>query len=99
MGDTRKAESGVVSVSRDVSVTVPVLAAGASADVVLAADAAFKQATCVGVDVRGATMLAGLEGLSAFVSDPTTGVVTVRCFADAAGCAGGAQLARVYQQF
>lgn len=95
MGDSRKAESGVVGVERDVSVTVPVLAAGASADVALAADLAWAQKVAINIVPRGATLLAGLEGMSAFVSNPTTGVVTVRCFADAAGCAGGAQTARL----
>lgn len=97
MGDSRKAESGVVGVERDVSVTVPVLAAGASADVALTADLAWADLDCVSISPRGAALLAGLEGMSAFISNPTTGVVTVRCYADAAGCAGGAQLARLSQ--
>lgn len=97
MGDSRKAESGVVGVERDVSVTVPVLAAGVSGDVLLAADLAWKQVAAISVEPRGATLLAGLASMSAFVSDPALGVVTVRCVADAAGCAGGAQLARLSQ--
>lgn len=92
--ESRKAESGPVVIQRDVDVTVPALLDTASADVALTADAAFAGGGPVSV-APNAAMLAGLATMSAWVSDTTTGVVTVRCVATVAGCAGGAQAVRI----
>lgn len=90
----RSAEAGPVFSEGSATMVVPAILAGASADVALPANAQFESAAPgapVDVCLIGAP-LAGLAGLIAWVSNPATGVITVRFLADAAGCAGGNQL-------
>lgn len=87
----RVGQSGTVIPERNVSVTVPNITKGDFADVALAADAAFKNRTRVDVVFRGATVLANLGVVGAYVSDPATGVVKVRFAAFTGNVATAAQ--------
>lgn len=82
MGDSRNAESGSLLPVRQLTVTVPNILDGDSADVDLPADPAFKDpsgavAVPVSVVFKGAP-LANLGLLGAWVKTITTGVITVR---------------------
>ncbi len=88
----RIGQSGTPITERDVSVTVPAITAGATGEVALTADLAFKGKTRVNAEFRGTTVQANLALAAAYVSNPTTGVVTLRFIAGTGNVAGGAQL-------
>ena len=85
----RKAQSGTSLPQKLKSVTVPAIGIGAVADVALAADADY-----AGIDevlaLPAAALEANLVVAGAWVSNPATGVVTVRFHAGAVAVAGGA---------
>ncbi len=92
----RTGTTGPVEAHRDVSAAVGVVAAGAVADVALAADTGLIGVDVVRADLRGAPYdpAIGLVGAS---NDPATGVVTVRVIAGTGGVAAGALLLRLSQ--
>jgi hypothetical protein len=80
MGSTRNADAGPLFPSRRVTATVPNITDGDQADLVLPADLAFAGGGVVRpvrADFVGAP-LANLGITGCWVSNPTTGVVTVR---------------------
>jgi hypothetical protein len=83
-----------VETIRDLVVAVPAIAANVNADVVLAADAAWKGETAVDVTTIGAP-LAGLQVVGVWVSNPATGALTVRFSAGVGGVAAGNQSLRL----
>jgi hypothetical protein len=79
----RAGDAGPVLISRRATVAIGIIAAGGSADVALPADAALADpsgavAVPVDADFDGAPGDASLGIIAAWVSNPTTGVVTVR---------------------
>jgi hypothetical protein len=89
----RRGSSGPVDPIRDVVVVVPNITDGDSADVVLTADAVWKDVDAVAPSFVGAP-LANLGLLGAWVSDPTTGALTVRFSALTGNVATGNQTVR-----
>jgi hypothetical protein len=94
----RSGTTGPVEVIRDILMAVGVVAAGASADVALPADAAWIGVDALSVSMRGAP-LANLVLGGAWVSDPVTGVVTVRVLAGTGGIGAANQPIRLTSQF
>lgn len=81
---TRAGDAGPNLLTRKVTLVVPNITAGHVADVAAAADAAFADAGAVARLVTAALAAAPLANLGivgAWVSNPTTGVVTVRFIA------------------
>ena len=97
MGDSRSAESGIVAPSRDVTITIPVIGADAEADVVLTADSVWAGGPALAVCPLEA-LPAHVFAVGAWVSNTTTGAVTVRFHADHTGYAGGDVDFRIAQQ-
>jgi hypothetical protein len=73
----RSGQSGPVEAQQVVTVTVPGITDGDTADVALPANASFINAGAVRADFNGAP-LANLGIVAAWVSAPSTGVVTIR---------------------
>ena len=81
MTTQRAGDAGPIFPSRRATVAIGIIAAGGSADVALPADAAFiggAVAVPVDADFDGAPGDASLGIIGAWVSDPATGVITVR---------------------
>lgn len=95
----RAGEAGPVLAQFTQSVTVPAIAANAYADVACAADAKFAGGQVKGVRATfaAAPNSAALGIVGAYVSNDTTGVVTIRFSAGTGGVAGGAQSVVVQQ--
>jgi hypothetical protein len=78
MGAERSAQAGPLFPIRTVTTAIGVVAAAGSLDVALPADAAFAADIPVDVGFAAAPGDPSLGIAGAWVSDPTTGVVTVR---------------------
>jgi len=99
MTDARRSEAGSLLANRTVSLTVPNITDGDTADVDCAADAAFAGAVAVPVDAafQGAP-LANLGIVGAWVKTIATGVVTVRFSALTGNVATAAQLVNIQRR-
>lgn len=89
----RRGSSGPIDPVRDVVVAVPNITDGDHADVVLTADAVWKEVSAVVPTLVGAP-LANLGLLGAWVSTPATGALTVRLCALTGNVAAGNQSIR-----
>lgn len=90
----RRGSSGPIDPIRDVVIVVPNITDGDHADVVLTADAVWKDQTSLSAALAGAP-LANLGLLGAWVSTPSTGAVTVRFCALSGNVATGNQSVRL----
>jgi hypothetical protein len=94
----RNAQSGTILADTTQTIVVPNIAAGAAADVALAADASFAGTGSAAKGVRAtfaAAPLANLALVGAWVSNTATGVITVRLMAATGGVATANQSVRV----